>query len=177
MQTDEQLIAIYLKGDEKALEVLISRYLKPIYSFVYKYTGGNSQTAEDITQEVFVKMWRNLKRYKKGNKFSSWLFTIAKNASIDFFKKKKYLPLLNADNYIDPSPLASEKVEQKNIANIISKATAKLLPKYRRVISLRYESHLTFKEISQYLNRPLNTVKSWHRRALIALKEELPELL
>jgi RNA polymerase sigma-70 factor (ECF subfamily) len=59
--TDEQLIINYLKGDEEALEVLIKRYLKPIYSFTFRFIGS-SQEAEDITQEVFVKVWRNFKK-------------------------------------------------------------------------------------------------------------------
>ncbi len=59
--SDEQLINSYLKGNEKALEILVSRYLKPIYNFTYRYVG-DTHYAEDITQEVFVKMWRNLKK-------------------------------------------------------------------------------------------------------------------
>ena len=74
-ESDEQLIFNYLKGDEKSLEILIKKYLKAIYNFVYRYVE-NSQEAEDITQETFVKAWRNLKKFnpqkshftKRGNR-------------------------------------------------------------------------------------------------------------
>ena len=86
--SDEQLINNYLKGDEKSLEILIHRYLKPIYNFVYRYVN-NKQEAEDVTQEVFVKTWRNLKKFKRNKSFKTWIFSIAKNTAIDSFKKKK----------------------------------------------------------------------------------------
>ena len=75
MDSDQKLIADYLGGDEKALEILIYRYLKPIYSFVYRYVG-NEQEAEDITQEIFVKAWRNLKKFNQNKSFKTWIFTI-----------------------------------------------------------------------------------------------------
>ena len=85
---DKQLIVEYLKGDEKALETLFSRYLKPIYTFVYRLTG-NAQDAEDISQEVFVKVWKNLKKYDDTRSFKTWLFTIAKNTAYDLLRKNK----------------------------------------------------------------------------------------
>jgi len=91
--SDNEIVRKYLKGDEEALEVLIKRYLKPIYSFVYKNIG-DSEAAEDIAQETFVKMWKNLKKFDKQKKFSAWLFTIAKNASVDFLRRKKTAPFL-----------------------------------------------------------------------------------
>ena len=86
--TDEQLVAQYLKGDEKSLELLIQKYLNPIYSFVLQYTKERDE-AEDLTQEVFVKVWKNINKFKSEYKFKTWLFTIAKNTSLDFLKKKK----------------------------------------------------------------------------------------
>jgi len=68
--SDEQLVINYLKGDEKSLEVLIKRYLKPIYNFAFQFVG-NSPEAEDITQEVFVKMWRNLKKFNRQKKIQN----------------------------------------------------------------------------------------------------------
>ena len=92
--SDEQLVARYLRGDEKSLEFLIQQYLKPIYSFVYKYVG-NPQEAEDITQEVFVRMWKYIKKFDQRKKFKTWIFSIAKNAAIDFLRKKKPYPFQN----------------------------------------------------------------------------------
>lgn len=97
--TDEQLIKQYLKGDENSLEILIKRYLKPIYSFVYRNIG-NSEKAQDITQEVFIKAWKNLALFRtskasSGAGFKSWLFTIAQNSCIDYLKQKKTAVGLN----------------------------------------------------------------------------------
>ena len=84
---EEQLVRDYLKGDENSLEILIGQYLKPIYSFIYRYVG-NASEAEDITQEVFVRVWKNLKKFDQNKKFKTWIFGIAKNASIDWLRKK-----------------------------------------------------------------------------------------
>ncbi len=185
---DQQLIENYLKGDDKSLEVLVQRYLKPVYGFAYRYVG-NIQEAEDISQDVFVKIWKNLKKFDKQKNFKAWIFTIAKNTALDFLKKKKTLQFsdlparggsaLGRENeewenkFVDPLPLPDEFLEQKGIREIFAKAVGKLFPKYRKVLLLHHEENLTFREISQRLNEPLNTVKSRHRRALIALKKIL----
>ncbi len=178
--SDNEIVEKYLKGDQEALEVLIKRYLKPIYSFVYKNVGDSAAT-EDITQEVFVKMWKNLKKFKRGSSFKSWIFTIAKNTAIDFLRKKRTVPFSNfanenggnsiMDALADREPSPLEVLEQKNTAAIIAKAVNKLLPKYRAVISLRHNSQLTFSEIANRLGEPLNTIKSRYRRGLLTLKK------
>ncbi|MBI4159946.1 sigma-70 family RNA polymerase sigma factor [Candidatus Wolfebacteria bacterium] len=73
---------------EVSLELLIRRYLKPIYGFTYRYVGAGQDT-EDVTQETFVKVWRNLKKFDQNKSFKTWIFSIAKNTAIDFLKKKK----------------------------------------------------------------------------------------
>jgi len=193
VNSDEKLIASYLTGDEKSLETLIKRYLKSICSFIYRYIG-NRQEAEDITQEVFVRVWRNLKKPalslskgfdpKKG-KFKTWIFSIAKNASIDFLKRKKAIPFSEFENekgkntlietLINPAPLPDKLFEQSNVGEILNTAMNHLTPKYRMVLFLRYNDHFTFREIAEALGEPLNTIKSRHRRAIILLKKLLTE--
>src|SRR3989338_146778 len=95
-RSDQQLIADYLTGDEKSLKILYGRYLKPIYSFVYRYVGGG-QDVEDVTQDAFVKVWRNLKKFDQNKSFKTWIFSIAKNTAIDFLKKKKAIPFSEFD--------------------------------------------------------------------------------
>ncbi|MFH1909788.1 MAG: sigma-70 family RNA polymerase sigma factor [bacterium] len=178
-KSDQQLIADYLQGDEKSLEVLIGRYLKPIYSFVYRYIGGGQDT-EDITQEVFVKVWRNLKKFDRQKSFKTWIFSIAKNTAIDFLKKKKVIPFSDfdtedggniiADTFADMAKSSQEIFERKETAQMLESAMAELSPKYRTVLSLRYNSDFNFREIAETLGEPINTVKSRYRRALIILK-------
>ncbi len=180
--SDQQLVASYLKGNEHSLEVLIKRYLKPIYSFVFRYTG-NSQDAEDITQEVFVKAWRNLKKFNQNRSFKTWIFSIAKNTCIDFLKKKKTIPFSQFENekrenilseeLFDKSPLPDEIFEKKDLVEILNKALESLPIKYRLVLFLRYNDHFTFKEIAEILGESINTIKSRHQRAIQLLKKIL----
>ncbi len=167
--TDEQLIKQYLKGDEESLEVLIKRYLKPIYSFVYKNIG-NPEVAEDITQEVFIKVWKSIKKFKHEKKFSTWIFTIAKNTSIDFLRKKKTATIALAENSaIEKSDLVNN-IDQKNSVAKIHNALKELSPNYQAIVLLKNESNFTFREIAASLGEPLNTIKSRYRRALNLLR-------
>jgi len=179
--SDEQLIIRFLKGDEESLEILIKRYLKPIYSFTFRFVG-NSQEAEDITQEVFIKVWCNLKRFDKNKKFKTWIFTIAKNACLDWRKKKRAVPFSILDNegelsfaetIKDPAPLPSELFERWDIATTLNKALQSLSPKYRMILFLRYNEHFTFREIAELLGESINTIKSRHRRGISLLKKLL----
>jgi RNA polymerase sigma-70 factor (ECF subfamily) len=180
--TDEQLIEIYLKGNKKALELLISRYLKPIYNFVYKYVN-NSHDAEDITQETFVKIWKNLKKFDQEKKFKAWIYQVARNTMIDFFRRRKTIPFsrfedANGDNVLietlaDLNPLPLEIFEKKDWAQRLTAAIDQLSPKYRAVVSMRYHEQLTLQEIAKILGEQLNTVKSRYRRALIELRRIL----
>jgi len=180
-RSDNQLIVDYFRGDEKALEILIERYLKAIYSFVYWYVR-NSQEAEDITQEVFVKVWRNLKRFKKEYKFKIWIFAIAKNTCLDWQKKKRIIPFSVLDNeeglsfaetIKDPALLPNELLERQDITVTLKGALESLSPKYRMILFLHYNDHFTFREIAEILGEKLNTVKSRHRRALTMLRKFL----
>ena len=180
--SDEKLIIDYLAGNEKSLEILIKHYLKPIYSFIYRYVK-DAAAADDLTQEVFIRAWRNLKKFDQDRSFKAWLFAIAKNASLDFLKKKKSIPFSEFENkngenmitetFVDSSPLPNEFLERKDAIGALARAVNNLLPKYRQILVFRHNNDLSFREISERLNEPLNTVKSRHRRALILLKKIL----
>ncbi len=183
-RSDSQLIAEYLAGDEKSLEILFGRYLKPIYIFIYRNIGAR-QDAEDLTQDVFIKVWRHIKRFDKNKSFKTWIFSIAKNVAIDHLKKKKTIPLsefeskegenIISETLADPSPLPKELFERAELAKMLNLAMEKLSLKYRMVLYLRYNDHFNFREIAEALEEPLQTIKSRHRRALIQLKKILIE--
>ncbi len=179
--SDEQLMTKYLKGDEKSLEVLIKKYLKPIYNFTYWYVG-HAVCAEDITQEVFIKMWRNLKKFNPQNKFKIWLFTIAKNTCLDYLKKKKSIAFSELvkeedknllENIIDEGLLPDEIFTRKNLLEKINLAFEKLPIQSQIILFLHYNQEFSFQEISEILGEPLNTVKSRHYRAIVQLKKLL----
>ncbi len=175
--TDEQLVKNYLKGDEKSLEELVRRYLPLIYNFSRRYSG-DPDNASDIAQEVFVKVWKNLRKFDTSKNFRAWLFTIAKNTALDWFKKKDALPLSLAENIIDTklAPIIDE-IYKKSLLNNLQLAIEKLPPKYSSIINLYHTKGLNFREIADFLKEPINTVKSRYRRGLISLKKKLsPDL-
>jgi len=206
-EIDKNLIARCLKGDEKSLEILIKKYLRPVHNFVRQYVGNESD-AEEITQEAFVKAWRNLKKFNprmsrfailrgkqqknpaphrtcSGAGFKTWIFCIAKNTAIDFIRKKKAAPFSDfenekgenaiTENLIDLTPLPAEACERADNVKILNAKMKRLSPNYRQVLKLYHYNQLSFKEIAESLGKPLNTVKSWHRRAIILLKKILSE--
>src|SRR3989338_740099 len=173
-RSDEELIRSYLNGGEEALRMLIARYLRPMYHFTYRYTASGPD-AEDVTQEVFAKVWKNLKRYDERTSFRAWLFAIAKNTAIDWLRKRKIEPASTIDEemtdaLIDPAPLPSEIAETKMTASAVGEAAGRLEPGARTVLRFRYDDGLTFREIAGILKKPLDTVKSQHRRALAKLR-------
>lgn len=182
--SDNQLIIAYLDGDQQSLDILIKRYLKPIYNFI-RYYIGNSAEAEDITQDVFMRAWRNLDKFDQDRSFKTWLFSIAKYASIDWLKKKKTLPFVNFEDaegrntlietLIDESALPEDFLRRLDVARIVNSAIKEISVKYRQVLLLHYYKQLNFREIAEILEESLNTVKSWHRRALIHLRKILAE--
>ena len=181
-KTDSQIISDYLSGDEGALSEIIGRYLKPIFNFIYRLVG-TPQDAQDITQETFIKAWRNLNKYNRQESFKAWIFTIAHNTAIDWLRKKKSLVFSDfenekgknfleeniADTSLLPDELIIKKVDERLIDGILNK----LPPTYKEVVVLHYMNELTFEEIGRVLKKPLNTVKSQHRRALLILKDIL----
>ncbi|HBM46217.1 MAG: RNA polymerase, sigma-24 subunit, ECF subfamily [Parcubacteria group bacterium GW2011_GWF2_38_76] len=178
--TDKDLISKYLEGDESALELLIGRYLKPIYSFAYRLVG-NSQDAEDISQEVFLKVWKNLKKYNDTKSFKTWIFTITKNTAYDFLRKKKEIVFSDfenddGENNLEDSPVSLEilpelaLIKGEDVA-ILEEAIKKLPPDYRTVLFLKETGELTFEEIGEIINKPMNTVKSHYRRAILSLRK------
>lgn len=180
--SDPQLISQYLSGDEKSLELLIQRYLQQIYIFVYRLVG-DSAVAEDLTQEIFVRVWKNIKKFKRDKNFKTWIYRVARNAAIDFLRKKKAIPLsvfenedgenFLLDNLPDESALPSELFQRKELANDIAAAMRKLPSLQMAVLSLYFESELNFREISEITKEPLDTVKSRYRRGLASLRKLL----
>jgi RNA polymerase sigma-70 factor (ECF subfamily) len=138
-------------------------------------------------------MWRNLKKFnpkksyfakirnEQGKSFRTWIFSIAKNTSIDALRKKRSIPFSEFENedgknifietLTDHGLLPDELYQRADMMNELNLAVAKLPSEYRLIEQLHCIEQLTFKEISQILNKPLNTLKSQHRRALIRLKK------
>lgn len=179
---DKKLIRDYIAGDESAFERLVAKYLKPIYNFVYRLCG-NAEEARDISQDVFFRAWKNIKKYDEKNAFSTWIYSIARNATIDYLRKKKTLIFSDLDNeemdesfansIPDEMPLPDEIFAEKELGEKIEKALLKLSFNYRAVVLLHFKEGMTFEEIAKVLKKPMNTVKSQYRRALAMLRDLL----
>jgi RNA polymerase sigma-70 factor (ECF subfamily) len=181
-KTDRQLIESFLAGDDASFEILIKRYLKMVYNFLYRLTGGDAPLADDLTQVTFLKAWKNIKRFDVEKSFKTWIFTIAKNSARDFWKKKKTLPFSlfeNSEGYnkleemAEDKALPNEVLEQIESTQELELVLKKLSKKHETILLLRYKDDLSLGEIASTLNLPYNTVKSQHQRALSALKSEL----
>jgi len=178
---DNILIQQYLKGDEKSLEILIERYLKMIYSFVYRNVGSQSD-AEDITQEVFVKVWKNIKKFDRNKNFKPWIFQIAKNTAIDFLRKKKTIPFSRFENEKGQNLLIDNLpgdpinlLENLNDKRVLAGAMQGLSDKEQKLINMRHQEGMSFKEIAEVFGESINTVKSRYRRVLAVLKRNIKE--
>lgn len=181
-KTDEQLIDEYLDGNEKVMGVLVDRHLTNAYNFALKLVN-DSQAANDITQEAFVKAWKNIRGFKRGSTFQTWLFAITRNVAIDWLRLRKEVAFSAFENergenmltetLVDNSLLPDELLARAEDTRFVEMLLEELDPLYRDVLKLRYSSNMTFEEIGEFLKRPLHTVKSQHRRALIALRRSL----
>jgi RNA polymerase sigma-70 factor (ECF subfamily) len=185
MQPNEQvLVDRFCGGDQTAFIDLVGQYKKKIYFLAYDITGDH-QEAEDISQEVFIKMFRSLKNFRRDAKMSSWLYQITVNASIDFLRKKSSKPKRSIDEFeqiniqeqllggtgqsLDPQRSA----EYSQIQNHISQALQKISPKERTVFVMRHYNDLKLNEIAEILNVTIGTVKSLLFRAIKKLRKEL----
>jgi len=183
-KSDEELIILYHAGDEHAFKILIERYTPPLYHFVRRLIGPSS--AEDILQDIFLKAWKHLGRFDVSKAhFKTWIFTIARNTATDFLRKRKSVVFSELDGDPDNESFAEripdekllpdellEKLDEKTRLNAV---LAMLPPEYVAVLELHYQEEMTFEEIGRVLGKPMNTVKSHHRRALLKLRKILEE--
>jgi RNA polymerase sigma-70 factor, ECF subfamily len=176
---DCKLIDIFLAGEEPAFSELVKKYLKPVYNFIFRLVYDRD-SAEDLTQETFLKAWKNMKRFDPDKSFKTWLFTIAKNTAFDYLKKKKEIPFSNftdeegenwLENIADENFLPDELLELKNISEELDAILEKLPWHYRAILILHYKEDFSLHEIAEILDEPYNTIKSRRQRGLAILKK------
>jgi RNA polymerase sigma-70 factor (ECF subfamily) len=181
MKTDIELIQELLAGNKDAFAALVDRHVNAVQAFAYRYMH-DTEDADDVTQEAFVRAWKNIKKFDTSRNFKTWLFTIARNAALDLIKKKKPLAFSKIGNgegdldgflapYMDSTELPDVTFERQAVATDMKEALASLPPAYRTVLAMRYNDNLKFREIAEALDEPIDTVKSKHRRGLILLRK------
>ena len=179
--SDSSLISLYKKGNEEAFSFLVKKYSSKVYSAVY-FIVKDKYLAEDITQEVFIKIIKTIKnnKYNEEGKFKPWMMRIAHNLSIDHFRKEKKHPkiTLNNGNDIFNSLMFSENNAESNQENKESKKLLQQLikglpKKQKEVLVMRHFMEMSFQEIAESTNVSINTALGRMRYALINLRKKL----
>lgn len=175
---EARLVSEALGGSQSAFEQIVRRYQRPVLSLIARMTGDRA-LAEDLAQETFVKAFRHLKRFDRSRRFSSWLFRIAHNTTLDTLRKVRP-EVLALDGLRDGDPqreLAAaplpDLVEQAALGAALNQALQSLRPEYRAAIALRYDQDLSFDEIGHILGVPEVTARTYVHRARKELARSL----
>lgn len=180
---DHELVDRVLAGDREAFAHLLRRHQRTVLNFMYRMVGERG-AAEDLTQEVFLKAYVSLPRFRKEATFSTWLFRIAHNHCLNALKGRGREMSESAlakgpsnPNRVasvpDPSISASERLEQRELRGVIQEKLGELTPDHRAVVILRDIQGLSYDEIASALDIEGGTVRSRLHRARMELKEKL----
>ncbi len=181
-----RLIKACQDGDPSSFNMLVWRWEKPLYNFIYKYVG-NATLAEDLVQDTFIRVLKSIKRYTHQGSFSTWLYRIAVNLCKDHLKRKR-LPMVSLHDYYttgsgekiyvqdrvaDEKARTDDSLKAEEREELVRRLLAGLPEEQRIVILLKEYQELTFREIAEVLEVPEGTVKSRLYHALKAMKENL----
>ncbi|MBN8682147.1 MAG: sigma-70 family RNA polymerase sigma factor [Chitinophagales bacterium] len=180
---DQELIARYMDGDEHAFEVLLRRYKSKIYTSIYLFVKDQA-LAEDIFQEVFIKIIDTLRRgkYNHEGKFVQWAMRIAYNMCVDYHRRHKRRAHINPSDEFDIFEVlrhgdegADSIIMRSETHNRIRKLVDSLPPEQREVVVLRHYADMSFKEIASLTRVSINTALGRMRYALINIRKMMHE--
>jgi RNA polymerase sigma factor (sigma-70 family) len=176
-RTDYMLVRECIEGNRESFSELVTRYKKLVYSVVYKFSKDNEETC-DLSQEVFIKIFKSLDKYNPQFKFSTWTVKVATNVCLDIVRKKK-LNIVSMDELEnlsggDSSPEDIFIKREKTVA--VRRAIAELPEIYRLPIVLYHQKGLSYKEIADTLNKPMSIIKNRIFRARLTLKDLLVDV-
>ncbi|MFH0991795.1 MAG: sigma-70 family RNA polymerase sigma factor [bacterium] len=182
-QTDDfQLVEAFKAGDEQAFEKLMRRYHRQVANIIY-LTLGNRDEIEDLTQEVFIRVYKSLHRFERDSSVYSWIYRIAVNISIDEIRRRKIKRTLSLEFFTDgkleeekrskETPTASDALFDEEKKQVIRDALQQLSPIHRAILVLREYEDLSYEEIAESMHISVQAVKSRIFRA----REEMRKLL
>lgn len=181
---DKELIEKILQGQEELFSLIVDKYKNKVFSIIYSFCGQTSDS-EDIAQNVFIKIFRALPKFKFESEFSTWMYRIVINESITISKKRRYnvVPLdinnsedeekSNLIDYLKSDDDTEKKLIQQETQKIVHKALGQLKDNYKMVLTLRDIEGFSYEEIAQMMNASTENVKVWIFRARNRLKEIL----
>jgi RNA polymerase sigma-70 factor, ECF subfamily len=186
--SDESLMLRYRDGDVRAFELLVTRHRKALFNFILRFVRDTAQ-AEDVTQETFLRLVKGADAYERQAKFTTWLYTIARNLCVDAARRGKHRKAASLDAPIgdedgsaslldlvaDGGAAVDRQAQSRELAVRLRQAIEALPDEQREIFLLREVADLQFNEIANVIGCPENTVKSRMRYALEKLREALEE--
>ncbi len=182
--SDQELVTRFVKGEKECMEALIKRHKKNVYTYIL-ISVKNTEIADDLFQETFIKVINSLRngKYIDKGKFLSWVIRIAHNLTIDYFRKEKNLNTCSNDageiDLFNSNKFSDENIEDKivgeQIENDVKKIINFLPEEQKQVVLLRHYGDLSFKEIAEQTNVSINTALGRMRYALINLRKLVHE--
>jgi RNA polymerase sigma-70 factor, ECF subfamily len=185
--SDEELMSRYVLQDEAAFEVLLSRYRKPLFGFLYRYLGRTDK-AEDVFQDVFFEVIRARKRYRADSRFAAWLYRIARNRAVDRLRRDGFRDMESLDDPLHPNdpdsatrvsrlkgdvPDPEALVRDRQVHDVLEDVLSQLPVEQREVFWLKERAGLSITEIAEISGVSPNTVKSRLRYALEKIRADL----
>ena len=178
---DYELVRSFQNGDTEAFNTLVLKYQNRIAKLIYRHIH-DAETTKDLCQEVFLKVYKSLSKFKGNSAFYSWLYRIAMNSCIDYIRQQNRRKTVGIDDLeggteefllISKQPSPSHLIEMEELGDIIDKAVNQLPPKQQQVFRLRYEKKLQIKEVAVQIKRSEGTVKTHLHHAHRRLRELL----
>ena len=187
--SDEALMEAYQQGDTRAFELLLKRHQRPVFNFIYRQVGIEP-VAEELLQEVFLRIIKGADRYERKAKFTTWMYTIARNICVDQSRRARHRQAVSLDAPLgrgdddgrslqdvvaDGGPAVDRQAIGRELQTKLKEAIESLNDEQREVFLMREYLNLPFKEIAEITGCPENTVKSRMRYALEHLRQQLEE--
>ncbi len=181
--SDRELVATAVSGVEGSFEELVRRYQRPISAYVYRMVG-NYESALDLTQEIFIKVYSSLRRYREEFKFSTWIYKIAHNSAVDHLRRnatreQSLVMGPEGDQYdlpVESSRPSPEQESERKERRVEIESVVRALPaNYRELIILRHSQDLSYEEIVEVTGLPLGTVKNRLFRAREMMRQQFVE--
>jgi RNA polymerase sigma-70 factor (ECF subfamily) len=183
-RSDQDLVKLFIQGDQSSIEVLINRHKNKVFTYIILIVK-NQSLAEDIFQDTFIKVIKSLKegKYKDNGKFVSWVIRIAHNLTIDHFRKEKQINTYSNEDYeadiFNSRKLSESTIEDIMVESQIIKEVRLLIDELpedqKQVILLRHYGGLSFKEIAEQTDVSINTALGRMRYALINMRKLIEE--
>tara|TARA_Y100000994_G_scaffold88906_1_gene73556 strand:+ start:482 stop:1003 length:522 start_codon:yes stop_codon:yes gene_type:complete len=171
MRTDNELIKDFQRGSDEAFNELVDRHLSNTYGFFRKFTDSNEE-AEDLAQNIFIKMYKSLKKFRFESEFKTYLFRANVNMSNTYFRRTKWKNILHLDQAPEPS-FIDDSVEDAWIKKELWDAIAVLPKRQRMVMTMRLTECTPYREIASTLGISENSAKVSYHHAVSSLKEKL----